>query len=89
MRRPILRKALLAMWIVFATLALGRVWIVFPDSFMPLPQPVWAALERWFQPGCCEAQAEFEALVILIASFLVMLAATGLGWLVWRRLGQR
>ena len=86
MTRRLLRPALFVAWIIFATLALGRLWLVFPQTFPPLPQSVWALFERWASPECCEEAADLEVLVVLITAVLVVIAATSLGWLIWRRL---
>jgi Tfp pilus assembly protein PilW len=38
-----------------------------------------------YQLGCCESQADFEALVTLAVSFIVIMAVNVIGWLTWRR----
>lgn len=85
MRRSF-RIFLLALWVVVATLALGRWWMLRPETFPSLPDALWQSVMARFDPGCCEDVADVEALVVLVTAFVVVLAVTVLGWLFWRRL---
>jgi len=78
MRRA-LRLVLLLAWVVLASLALGRWWMLRPDT-------LWQRVMERFNPRCCEAVADVEALVVLATALAVVLAVTGIGWLIWRRL---
>ena len=83
--RPSLANILAAVWTVFASLCLTRWWIMHPQSFFPLPDSIWEWLADWYQPGCCESHADFEALVTLGVAFIVIMAVNVIGWLTWRR----
>jgi len=72
--------------VVLASLALGRWWMLRPESFPILPDTLWQRVMERFNPRCCEAVADVEALVVLATALAVVLAVTGIGWLIWRRL---
>ncbi|MBR0649809.1 hypothetical protein GXW78_09055 [Roseomonas terrae] len=85
--RPVLRYALLWLWLVLGSVGLAFWWMRNPDSFPPLPDAVRTTLLDWYGTGgCCESFADFESLVVLGVAFLTVLVATLVVWLGWRAL---
>lgn len=81
-------RALIAIWILVATIALARLILVRPDLFPQVPQPfaLWAIDVYGSTNG--EELADLEALLALGFSFIVVLLVTVLCRFIWRRAGR-
>lgn len=80
-----LRILVFLVWVVAATLGVTRWWMVRPDMFPTLPEWLWGAFERLYgSAGCCEGQADFEAVVVFSISFVAVAVVSLVGWLIFR-----
>lgn len=78
-------RALLAVWVLVATIALARLILVRPDLFPKVPESfsLWAIEMYGSTNG--EELADLEALLALGFSFIVVLIVTWLCRVIWRR----
>ncbi|WP_273028583.1 hypothetical protein [Massilia timonae] len=84
----IITRALVAVWVLVATIALARLILVRPDLFPKVPGSfsLWAIEVYGSTNG--EELADLEALLALGFSFIVVLLLTLLCRFIWRRAGR-
>jgi len=83
------RNTLIGLWLIIATISLARWWLLNPESFPTLPEPLWEWLSKVYGATCCEDQADLEIFVSLGLSFIVISLFTIFVVLLWRYLKLR
>jgi hypothetical protein len=73
--RPV-RIFLTLLWILISSLLLTAWWMRHPAYFPPLPPAVWDMLSQWYQPTCCEGQADLEFIVGLVLAVSITAVTT-------------
>jgi len=87
--KKVYRNILIGLWTIIATIALARWWLVNPESFPTLPEPLWEWLSKIYGATCCEEQADLEILVSLSLSFIVISLLTIFVVFLWHRIKLR
>ena len=83
------QRLILALWVVFATLALTHLWIVNSNRLPTIPQPFAIWLIDLYGANNAEEIRDLEVLLGLAVSFPLVLGLTCSVILVWRRLRTR
>ena len=87
--RKTTRLGLTGLWIILATAFLTRLWLTNPGAFPQVPKPLALWLVEWYGSRDGEELADLELLFGLTLSFIAVMLATLLGWLMWRGIRGR
>lgn len=81
----IIKRSLIGAWVFFATLLLARSWLVRPDLFPRIPQPIILWLVDLYGSRDGEELADLELLLALGLASVIVLAITTLGMKIRRK----
>ncbi|WDD94830.1 hypothetical protein Bsp3421_004975 [Burkholderia sp. FERM BP-3421] len=79
------RSGLVALWQIFATLAVAYWWGRHPTAIPPPPVEFSLWLDDLFDARCCEASARVDVYYMLTCSFVATALGTFIGLRIWKR----
>lgn len=84
-----LKHLFVAIWILFATLALARLWLVRTDLFPEVPERFAIWLVQLYGANNAEEVRDLETLLAIGVAFPLVLALTYSVNLAWQRIRNR
>jgi ethanolamine ammonia-lyase small subunit len=82
----LIRRGLVIVFVLLATLLIAHLWLTRPDMFPRLPERLWLSLDRLYGVQDGEDAADLEIVVALGLSFIAVLSLTGIAYWISRTL---